>query len=243
MKIRKLQLAILAAGLAGAMSASATITISGTDLSGLTYKPNGGVAQYVSGTPDVAQLSTTDSGLSASAGAPAVAVLATTPGVGLASLGTLNGFSASYALYGAATGPAGTQPYFLTYLYAPGGGYIGVIGGGPDLNGSSQIHVIYDFATTPLSSDKYWGDTLSQLDSTVYGSTTFGAMTVYETMVEIGMWDNGGATIPASANIQSITLFPAVAPVPEPTTMIAGALLLLPFGASTLRLLRKRQTA
>jgi large repetitive protein len=32
-----------------------------------------------------------------------------------------------------------------------------------------------------------------------------------------------------------------VAAVPEPTTMIAGALLLLPFGASTLRLLRKRQ--
>ena len=29
-------------------------------------------------------------------------------------------------------------------------------------------------------------------------------------------------------------------PVPEPTTMIAGALLLLPFGASTLRILRKR---
>jgi hypothetical protein len=32
-------------------------------------------------------------------------------------------------------------------------------------------------------------------------------------------------------------------PVPEPTTIIAGALLLLPFGASTLRILRKRQTA
>jgi len=31
--------------------------------------------------------------------------------------------------------------------------------------------------------------------------------------------------------------------VPEPTTVIAGALLLLPFGASTLRILRKRQTA
>jgi hypothetical protein len=29
-------------------------------------------------------------------------------------------------------------------------------------------------------------------------------------------------------------------PVPEPTTMIAGALLLLPFGASTLRVLRRR---
>jgi hypothetical protein len=34
-----------------------------------------------------------------------------------------------------------------------------------------------------------------------------------------------------------------ISTVPEPTTMIAGALLLLPFGASTLRILRKRQTA
>jgi hypothetical protein len=32
-------------------------------------------------------------------------------------------------------------------------------------------------------------------------------------------------------------------PVPEPTTMIAGALLLLPFGASTLRILRKKRVA
>jgi hypothetical protein len=31
--------------------------------------------------------------------------------------------------------------------------------------------------------------------------------------------------------------------VPEPTTMIAGALLLLPFGASTLRMVRKNRTA
>ena len=31
--------------------------------------------------------------------------------------------------------------------------------------------------------------------------------------------------------------------VPEPTTMIAGALLLLPFGASTLRILRKKLVA
>jgi len=32
-------------------------------------------------------------------------------------------------------------------------------------------------------------------------------------------------------------------PVPEPTTMISGALLLLPFGASTLRILRKKRVA
>jgi hypothetical protein len=30
-------------------------------------------------------------------------------------------------------------------------------------------------------------------------------------------------------------------PVPEPTTMVAGALLLLPFGASTLRIVRKKR--
>jgi hypothetical protein len=34
-----------------------------------------------------------------------------------------------------------------------------------------------------------------------------------------------------------------ITPVPEPTTMVAGALLLLPFGASTLRILRKSRTA
>ena len=231
--------------MAGAMSASASITIQGTDLNNLSYRPNAGTgpspavstAAYVPAAapaPALAALYTADSGLSDNAGAPTVFVQAAM--VGLGSLGTLNGFSASYDLYGAATGPVGTQPYFLTYLYAPGGGYIGVIGGGPDLNGSSQIHVIYNFATTPLTLNPYWGDTLSQLDSTVYGATTFGQMTVYETGVEIGVWDNGGATIPASANIESITLFP----VPEPTTMIAGALLLLPFGASTLRILRKR---
>jgi hypothetical protein len=42
---------------------------------------------------------------------------------------------------------------------------------------------------------------------------------------------------------QAQTAFDKLSMVPEPTTMIAGALLLLPFGASTLRLLRKNRTA
>jgi hypothetical protein len=37
--------------------------------------------------------------------------------------------------------------------------------------------------------------------------------------------------------------FGAVSAVPEPTTMIAGALLLLPFGASTIRILRRKSVA
>ena len=42
---------------------------------------------------------------------------------------------------------------------------------------------------------------------------------------------------------QSQEFFLLGTPVPEPTTMIAGALLLLPFGMSTLRMLRKSRTA
>jgi len=60
------------------------------------------------------------------------------------------------------------------------------------------------------------------------------------------IWGTGsaidGVNGPWSATYPGATLVPVPA-VPEPTTMIAGALLLLPFGASTLRILRKRQTA
>jgi len=41
--------------------------------------------------------------------------------------------------------------------------------------------------------------------------------------------------------ISNFSVFNAISPVPEPTTMIAGALLLLPFGASTIRVLRNRK--
>ena len=40
-----------------------------------------------------------------------------------------------------------------------------------------------------------------------------------------------------------MTVVNGVAPVPEPTTVAAGALLLLPFGVSTLRKLRKNRAA
>ncbi|MEI7941050.1 MAG: hypothetical protein WCK27_30620, partial [Verrucomicrobiota bacterium] len=45
----------------------------------------------------------------------------------------------------------------------------------------------------------------------------------------------GGGTYSSPVNAEFL-----FTPVPEPTTMIAGALLLLPFGASTLRMLRRR---
>lgn len=231
--MKKLQITTLVISLTAAMCARADITFSDTSLGTLDYSGAPGDAQYIAGTPGVAQLSTPDSGLNGDA--PAVFVKPAN--IGPLLFGTLNAFSASYSLL-SSSGPG--QPYWLTYLNAPGGGYIGVVSfGGPDLNNSSQIHVFYDYATSPLSSDTYFGLTLSQLDSTAYGTTTFGQLTVYETAVEIGDWNNGVSVIPASANIESIT----VSTVPEPTTMIAGALLLLPFGFSTARILRLRQTA
>jgi hypothetical protein len=48
---------------------------------------------------------------------------------------------------------------------------------------------------------------------------------------------NGSIQDTYSQNVQ------VLAAVPEPTTMIAGAMLLLPFGASMLRILRKNRTA
>jgi hypothetical protein len=58
-------------------------------------------------------------------------------------------------------------------------------------------------------------------------------------------WGNGQATDTAPPSPWSTTIAGTVipVPVPEPTTMIAGALLLLPFGASTLRFVRKSRLA
>ena len=210
----------MAVALAGSASAS-VVTISGTSLSGLDYRDNGGTAAYVAGTPDVAHLSTSDSG--PTGGAPVVYVRNTS--AGLASLGTLGSFSAHYDLFGSASGPA--APYWLTYLNDPNGGYVGVISfGGPDLNGSSQIHVFCAFSTSGSCNpaNTYWGDTLATLDSLAYGGTTFGLLTVYSSGVEIGDWDNNGQTIPAQADIQSITINTATTPLPAALPLFASGL-------------------
>jgi hypothetical protein len=51
----------------------------------------------------------------------------------------------------------------------------------------------------------------------------------------------GGVLVPEVATSQDMILIGGA--VPEPTTIIAGALLLLPFGASTIRVLRRNRAA
>ena len=239
MKIRKLQLALLAVGLAGAMSASASMTTySGTALSGLTastpYGPSSD-SQYVpasGATPAYWALYTDDSGALATSGDdPAVFVLGP--------MGTLSSFSASYSLYGATTGPAGTEPYWNISV-GSGANQIHIISmGGSPFIASSTLHAYNSDYSAAVGT---WGMTLSDLDAMIYNGNTVGDMTVNYAGIEIGNWDNGNNIIPASANFDSITV-PGVVPVPEATTIIAGALLLLPFGVSTLRILRKTRAA
>jgi hypothetical protein len=217
--MKKLQMAIIAVSLGAAMSVSAqgVGTYSGTALSGLTpstpYGPSSD-SQYVpaaGSTPALWALYTSDSGdLDTSGDAPAVFVLGP--------LGTLSSFSASYSLYGAATGPSGTEPYWNIKVSPTGNpsDLINIISmGGPTLNGSSQIHAYNADYSAAVGT---WGMTLSALAALTYDGYTVGDMTVNNAGVEIGNWDNGVSIIPATANFDSITA------VPEPATvMLVGA--------------------
>lgn len=57
-----------------------------------------------------------------------------------------------------------------------------------------------------------------------------------------GFSDDLQGTGPENFEVSGVMILTAT-PIPEPTTMVAGALLLLPFGVSTLRMLRKNRTA
>jgi hypothetical protein len=214
--MKKLQIAIFAVGLTIATSASASITYSGSGLSGLDYAGNTGDAQYVAGTPDVAQLYTAD--LSVNGDSPAAFFKAP---VGT----TLSTLSGSYVLSAGTT----VDPYWILYLtddptYSSP---ILTTDSGP-INGSSLVHV------GNLINGSI---TLSALDASIdpISGLLYGQETINWAGLEIG----DGGSGPGTANIESIT----VTSVPEATTMIAGALLLLPFGVSTLRILRKTRAA
>jgi hypothetical protein len=61
------------------------------------------------------------------------------------------------------------------------------------------------------------------------------------TITESDLPSTGNAATEVDMN--GFQLQPAVAAVPEPASLLAGALMLLPFGTGALRMLRRRQTA
>jgi hypothetical protein len=145
-------------------------------------------------------------------------------------MGTLSSFSASYSLYGAATGPSGVEPYWNIKV-SPDANPADVIHiismGGSPLNGSSAIHAYNADYSAAVGT---WGMTLSALDAITYGGYTIGDMTVNAAGVEIGNWDNGTSIIPASANFDSLTV-PGVPDVASSAGLLGlGFLILALFG-------------
>jgi hypothetical protein len=203
-------------------------TFSGAALSGLTYVGSPATdAQYVS--PGYAALSTANSGTADADDSPAVFVVG--------SMGALNAFSANFT-YINFSGPNGTLPYWNIAI-GSGANLIHIIsmGGEQPFDSSSTLHAYNSDYSASVGT---WGMTLSALEAMTYNGNTVGDMTVDWAGIEIGDWDNGTQTIPASVDISSITV---PTPVPETSTMIAGMLLLLPLGASALRALRRSRTA
>jgi hypothetical protein len=170
------------------LSASAGSTIfSGAALGGLTYVGDPGDAQFVAGTPDVAQLYTPD--LSVNGDSPAVFDLSPT--------GTLDELFGNYRTTTGTT----VQPYWAIWV-SPAGNTSGYAGdleiytlGGSRLNSSSTIHAFgpgwSDLGGTP---DGYWGDTLLQLDAVTYNGQPIGDMTLDAIGLEIGDGGSGAGT-------------------------------------------------
>jgi hypothetical protein len=101
----------------------------------------------------------------------------------------------------------------------------------PTATGSVAGTIIPADATRSLSTI-HW----DYIGTSLTGGGTYGDILVVLTGMTGSEFANGSIQDTYSQNIQILA-------VPEPTTMIAGAMLLLPFGASTLRILRKNRTA
>jgi hypothetical protein len=155
-----------------------------------------------------------------------------------------------YTLWGAHQPPAGDpgtyvengtySTYTLDLGVAAVNGDVIVLENGPSTDKSNWSDFISfndpDTYVTLISYEgsdaaAFWADyTLS--DNVVYIQETGGPYTIYTATNSSG----DSITYQITPQVHNVV-------VPEPTTMLAGALLLLPFGASTLRILRKSRAA
>jgi hypothetical protein len=161
--------------------------------------------------------------------------------------GAFSGTVTSWALSGDTSNPLGGLD-FLYQIHNTGSTQVE----GLSLGGFDSIPVYVGYITTavlPAATGSVAG-TIIPADATrslstihwdyigtsLTGGGTYGDILVVLTGMTGSEFANGSIQDTYSQNIQILA-------VPEPTTMVAGALLLLPFGASTLRILRKNRTA
>jgi hypothetical protein len=261
--MKKLQLAIMAASLAGAMSASASVTTFGS-LPGATFGGTGNPNNAVEVT------TITDGGNTITLGLAAQGRYEN-PALGNNGNGTY--YATTGANYGNPANPADKSQSTILGSTWNFDFYANIAGGG-NLSGYTFV---LNYPLTPVTPVGNLGslnlnaaavaalvtsgDTLAAAEAAVSTLTTiqdgenldfaflatsvagvvsppagsFNPNAIGDYTFVLGAYNASGTLIGQS----DIT----VDVVPEPTTMIAGALLLLPFGASTIRILRKRQTA
>jgi hypothetical protein len=214
--MKKLLLAVFAIGLAAAMSASAQVTISGSDFNNgaLVGAYNG---TYVATPSGHMHLAYTTAGDDAVVGAKGP-------------FGTLNGLGMSFD-YSNMSGGNGGLPYAafglsensLWNLSAQE--FLVIAVSGNQLNDSTLVHVVDNNTGDnyiPLSG----AITLGQLEGETFSGVAFGDMQVMRAYAYIGAWPGVGNT---SVDINSITV------VPEPATV-----LLVAFGGLTALCLGRR---
>jgi hypothetical protein len=107
---------------------------------------------------------------------------------------------------------------------------------------AGQFLTVSETVTLPNSvtiiASSYLDQTVTSSDFTAVGAILTPSAPIVHVTKDIGLGTLNGGFITISQIVQSFDQT-----VPEPTTMVAGALLLLPFGASTLRMLRKNRKA
>jgi hypothetical protein len=250
MKVRSLKSAMLALGLVGAtLNAQATFTtvndIWGTGVpgnpewnvynTGVGSAPGAGIMEYLYGTGNFTRVNDASDlqwvGLNGGATFDAIyagnsQALYTAGLVGIPTSLILSGGGSTFATPSRSASPVPYTPITQPFLFMDNSGGVNWYSD-PTLNSadSGKDHMV-TFAVT--------GYLTTAGVASSYTAFTGGTHYV------IAFEDSANGDYDFNDLVVEVS---GVAPVPEPTTMIAGALLLLPFGASTLRILRKRHTA
>ena len=134
--------------------------------------------------------------------------------------------------------PAGTYGYDITGMTGERNGIAITLQSNPNFPGSTQGGGQNIFDNALLVSPN--GVDIDGLN--FYAGGINYNLSVYNPFTSTGgYYDAANANLGNGATLTEVTL--TLTAVPEPTTMIAGALLLLPLGASTLRILRKSRMA